>query len=70
VTYDDIANHLESKGERLMAVMVRQQTAQLHECRAAARKTLDEYYALREKYEPARHHVTVCSHKPGPMSDG
>jgi len=70
MTYDDIADHLDAKGERLMAVMVRQQTAQLHECRAAARKTLHEYYALRERYEPTRHHVTVSSGKPGNMSDG
>jgi anti-sigma factor RsiW len=69
MTYDDIAAYLDEQGQRLMAVMVRQQTTQLRECRAASERTLAAYYALRERYEPRRQEP-VASGKPGPMSDG
>jgi hypothetical protein len=68
-TYEDVAKYLDAQGERYMALMVRQQTVQLRECREAAHETLRQYYALRDKIEPRRQHV-VNTYRSPPESDG
>lgn len=51
-TFEQIAAFLDRAGEPYMAVMVRQQVAQLQNCREANRHNVAALHALREQYEP------------------
>jgi len=69
MSFEDIASYLDAQHQRGMAVMLRQLLWQLRDCREANERTLQAYYALKAKYEPAQHHVHPGYRSP-PESDG